>query len=234
LSTAGTLVIDWAKNRDGFVMDTFPKEIKVDYPLTADKFGKEDLQVKEEALKQILEREYSVEFQEAGEEPQDSSEQVDWDKIEYHLYKDLRAEHPDKSEAEIEQAIGYALLQSDNQWERAAVHFKKAVELDPRLYFSWYNLGLINADTEEGYDYFKKATEAKPDYPPPYYWMAYYRCRNREDKKAIPLFQKYLEVAKGDKNEDRRIKTATEVLQDLLVGREGKNLSMMRRPTGKE
>ncbi len=166
--------------------------------------------------------------------PQDSSEQVDWDKIEYHLYKDSRAQHPDKSEAEIEQAIGYALLQSDNQWERATVHFKKAVELDPKLHFSWYSLGLINADTEQGYNYFKKATEAKPDYPPPYYWMAYYRCRNREDRKAIPLFQKYLEVAKGDKNEDSRIEVATEVLKDLLAGREGKNLSMMRRPTSKE
>ncbi|MDP2923318.1 MAG: hypothetical protein Q8O30_06340 [Candidatus Omnitrophota bacterium] len=160
----------------------------------------------------------------------EEQQQVDWDKIEKALYEELKATS-DKSDAEIHQAIGYSLLRSENQWERATVHFKKAVGLDPKLYFSWYNLGMINADTEEGYNYFKKATEAKPDFPSSYYWMAYYRCRNREDKKAIPLFQKYIEVAKGDKQEAGRIGVAEEVLQDLLAGKEGKSLSMMRRPS---
>ena len=163
----------------------------------------------------------------------DSKENVDWDKIEHRLYPDLKAKYPDKSEAEIEQTIGHALLYSDNQWERATVHFKKALGLNPKLYLSWYNLGLIYPDSEEGYNYFKKATEAKPDFSTPYYWMAYYRCRNREDKKAIPLFKKYIELAKGDPQEEGRLKVAKEVLSDLLAGKEGKNLSMMRRPTVK-
>jgi len=127
--------------------------------------------------------------------------------------------------------MGYWLLKSDNQWERAVVHFKKAVELDSKLHMSWYNLGLIYIDSEEGYNYFKKATEANPKFAVPYYWMAYYRCRYREDKKAIPLFQKYLDVAnKGDKEESGRIRVAKEALEDLLAGREGKELSMMRKP----
>jgi Tfp pilus assembly protein PilF len=159
---------------------------------------------------------------------QDSDKQVDLDKLERYLYQDLRTEHPDKNEAEIEEAIGYAFLHSENQRERATVHFKKAVELDPKLHFSWYNLGLIYVDTEEGYNYFQKATEAKPDFPPPYYWMAHYRCRNREDKEAIPLFQKYLEVAKDDEQETGRVEIVQEVLQDLLTGKEGPNLRMMR------
>jgi hypothetical protein len=61
------------------------------------------------------------------------------------------------------------------------------------------------------------------------YWMAYYKCRIREDEKAMPLFEKYLGVAKGLHSEEARIKTATEVLQDLKEGKEGKSLSMMRR-----
>lgn len=161
---------------------------------------------------------------------QDNNKHVDWDKIEYHLYQDLKAEHPEKSEAEIEQAIGGALLESGNQWEKSTVHLKKAVELDPKLYLSWYWLGLINLDTEEGYNYFKKTTEAKPDFPTPYYWMAYYRCRNKEDKKATSLFKKYLEVARGNEEETGRIMLAEEVLQDLLAGREGNKLKCMRRP----
>jgi Tetratricopeptide repeat. len=60
---------------------------------------------------------------------------INWDKIEYYLYRELRSENPDKSEAEIERAVGYGLL-SENQWERAIVHFKKALELDPTLFFS--------------------------------------------------------------------------------------------------
>ncbi|MDD5583848.1 MAG: hypothetical protein PHV55_02160 [Candidatus Omnitrophica bacterium] len=162
---------------------------------------------------------------------QENEEKVDWDKIEYHLARDLKAKFPDKSEAELEQAIGGALLQVDNQWERATVHFKKAVQLDSGLYFAWYNLGLINIDTKEGYNYFKKAIESNPGFANPYYWMAYYRCRNREDKKAIPLFQKYLEVARNNEAEAGRVKIAEEVLQDLLAGREGNSLNMMRRPS---
>jgi len=158
-------------------------------------------------------------------------EKVDWDKIEDRLFKDLKKSGI--SDAEIHQAIGYAILEADNQWERATVHFKNAVALDPALYFSWYNLGLIHVDTEEGDNYFKKATEAKPDFPTAYYWMAYYRCRNREDKKAITIFEKYLEVAEAESDpiEVGRVRVAKKVLEELYSGIEGKNLSMMRRPS---
>lgn len=45
------------------------------------------------------------------------------------------------------------------------------------------------------------------------------------------MFEKYLEVAgmEKDSQEEGRIKVAEEVLQDLLAGREGQSLSMMRR-----
>lgn len=141
------------------------------------------------------------------------------------------------NEAETEQASGFALLKADNQWKKAVTHLKKAVELDPKLYLAWYNLGVIyvsNVGVKEGFGYFQKAVEANPDFPTAYYWMAYCRCRDREDKEAIPLFEKFLEVAKGNKKEASRIKVAEEVLEDLRAGTEGKTLKMMRKPVGKE
>lgn len=164
--------------------------------------------------------------------PQDSNEKVDWDKIEYHLFKDLK--ESGRSDAEIHQAIGYTLLETNNKWERATVHFKKALELDSTLYLSWYNLGLLYMDTEEGNEYFKKAIEANPSFPPAYYWIAYCYCRSRKDKEAIPVFEKYLEVAEGDSNEVDRVRVAKKVLQELHSGIEGKNLSMMRRHLGEK
>lgn len=164
---------------------------------------------------------------------QADNEKVDWDKFEYYLYRELKAQHPDESEAGILQAVGYTILKSNNRWERAMIYFKKAVELDPKLYFSWYNLGLINIDTEEGYGYFEKTTEVNPNFPASYYWMAYYCCKKREDKKALSLFRKYLEIADGNKDEEGRIKIAEEVLKELLSGKEGENLNAIR-PSGEK
>ena len=157
-------------------------------------------------------------------------ERVDWDKIEQRLFKELK-EQGGKSDAEIHQVIGYGLLKTDSPWERAAAHFKKAIELDPKLYQSWYNLGIIHMDTEEGDEYFKKSIEINPLYSPPYYWLAYSYCRSRKDKKAIPVFEKYLEVAEGDPDEVDRVRVAKKVLKELYSGVESKNLSMMRRPS---
>ena len=160
---------------------------------------------------------------------EDSKKNVDWDKIDARLFATIKQE-TGESNAEIYQAMGLTHQKQEN-WDRAEKYFKKAVELNPKLQWSWYNLALLYTDTEEGYNYNKKATEANPKFPIPYYWMAYYRCRNREDKKAIPLFKKYLEVAEAEKDpqEEGRIKVAKKVLAELLVGKEGQNLSMMRR-----
>jgi len=163
-------------------------------------------------------------------QPKEDDKKVDWDKIEYYLYQDTKAENPDKSDAEIHQAIGYALLKSDNQWERAIAHFKKALEMDPNLYFSWYNLGLIYADEEEGRNYFRKCIEVKPDLAPAYYWLGYSLCRQRRDKEALLIFEKYLEVAKDDSQEEERFEFASKLVKELRVGKEGKNLKMIRIP----
>jgi len=152
--------------------------------------------------------------------------------IDSRLFETIRKEY-NKSEAETLQVIALTHLEL-KRWNRADYYFRKALQLNPKLYMSWYNLGFLYIDTEKGYNYFKKATIVKPDFSTPYYWMAYYRCRNREDKKAIPLFEKYIELAIGDKEEAGRVKVAKEVLADLKAGREGQSLSMMRRLTEEE
>jgi len=131
--------------------------------------------------------------------------------------------------SDIHEKIGLVLLGGpNNQWERATVHFKKAVKWDPERYLSWYNLALIYIGTEEGNGYFRKTIEAKPDFPPPYYWLAYSHCRNRRDEEAAPLFEKYLEVAKRGPVEEGRSNVAQEVLEDLHSGNEGMSLKMIR------
>lgn len=161
---------------------------------------------------------------------QSKNDNVDWDKIEYHLYQDLRNKYPNKSEAEIEEAIGHGLLHSDNWRERATVHFKKALELNPNLYISWYNLGLIYADEEEGRGYFRKAIKVKPDFAPPYYWLGYSLCREKRDEEALPVFEKYLKIAKGDPQEKDRFEFASSLIEELCSGKEGESLKMIRRP----
>lgn len=153
-----------------------------------------------------------------------------WLLNDYELFSALKQQDASKSDAEIYQEIGLTNFEKNNT-NRAKQYLKKAVELDPKLYWSWYNLGILYIDTKEGYNYFKKATEVEPKFPTPYYWMAYYHCRNKEDAKAVPLFKKYIELAEGDSEEEGRLKFAKEVLADLLSGKNGQSLSIMRRLT---
>ena len=152
---------------------------------------------------------------------------VDLDKVDSQLFNDIKRETR-KDDAEIYQALGMFYLKQGN-WDRSINNFKRATSLNPNLYLSWYNLGLLHLDTEEGYGYFKKAIEANSAYPPHYYWLAYSYCREKRDKEAIPIFEKYLEVAKDDSNESGRYEYAREVLKELILGTEGENLSKTRR-----
>lgn len=163
------------------------------------------------------------------------NDQVDWDKKETEFLEALKATQDDNSDAQLHQVMGYWLLESDNQWERATVHFEKAVELDPALYRSWYGLALIYIDTNEGSEYFRKAIKANSEYPPPYYWLAYDYCRNGKDKEAIPLLEKYLEVATKENSdiESDRSEVAKKVLKELRSGKDGEELKKIRLQSNK-
>ena len=158
---------------------------------------------------------------------QTADEELNWDEIDYSLFQALK-EGSGQSDAEIYQALGSNHVKHGN-WERAAVYFKKAVSLDPELYWSWYNLGLLHIDTEAGNKYLKKAIEAKPDYPPPHYWLAYTYCKSRKDREAIKIFKEYLQLAEGVPSEDDRYKKARRILAELFSGREGLELWKIRK-----
>jgi len=147
------------------------------------------------------------------------------------LFNDFKSN--DKDDAVLFQTIGLDYCKQKD-WAKAEVYLSKAVKLNPKLYLSWYCLGLLNIDNQKGYNYLEKSVEVKANFPIPYYWMAYYHCRIREDQKAIPLFRKYIKLAKGKPGEEDRLKAAKEVLQELLNGKEGKALTMIRKPSEKE
>jgi tetratricopeptide (TPR) repeat protein len=154
------------------------------------------------------------------------------DSMEEELYSSIKEQGQGHSEAEIEQTMGVGLLDADNQWKRAEKHFKKAINLDPKLYWSWYNLGLIYIDSEVGMEYFRKAIETKPDYAPPYYWLAYNYARDGKFNEAFPTWEKYLKVAKSGsnkeiKNEKERIKFATEAVKEIRSGKQGEELEII-------
>lgn len=153
---------------------------------------------------------------------------VDWSKIEQRMYNDLMTQGG-KSEAEIEEAIGHAFLMLDNHWERATVHLKRAVELDPKRYMAWYDLGLIYMGSKEGTEYLRKSTEANPSFAPSFYWLGYNACRVGHDKDAMVAFEKYLQVAQGAE-ESGRINVATKILAELRSGKPGAEVEKIRLP----
>jgi hypothetical protein len=56
------LAIDWAKNRKGFILGSYPMNVDFDYIKEYENIDEQNLQLSEEVLKEILKREYSVIF----------------------------------------------------------------------------------------------------------------------------------------------------------------------------
>jgi len=54
------LIIDWAANREGFVLQRYPIDVDFDYFKEDENQDKQDLKLNPEALKELLQREYSV------------------------------------------------------------------------------------------------------------------------------------------------------------------------------
>lgn len=133
----------------------------------------------------------------------------------------------DKDKAKVFQTMGMDYL-SQRELMQAQTYLKKALKLDHTLYKSWFCLGLLNMDSQDGYDYLQKSIECKPDFVTPYYWMAYYQCRLGQDQKAIALFRKYIELAKNEPGEDERLSSAKQVLKELLSGKDGELLKTIR------
>lgn len=155
---------------------------------------------------------------------------VDWQKFEDSVWVKMQAKG--MGEAEFHQGLAYSYITKEfgNQSGRAIDHFKKAVELDPNLYLSWYTLGLYFVEEEKGQEYFQKAIEADPNYAPPYYWLGYLYCQVRKDDQALSFFEKYLElVQQDDLKEARRIPAVMKIVEELRSGTDGEFLKTLRK-----
>jgi len=171
------------------------------------------------------------------EKAKERDKELAWNKIEQPLYAALgkQGDYSFEAMAENEETVGHALmvmdsqLAPDNQWERAAIHLRRAGNFDEKRFMAFYDLGLIFIDTEEGDEYFRKAIKANPDYAPSYYWLAYDQVRAGRDEEGMKIFEQYLKVAKGEE-EEGRIKVAKAVLSELRSGKPGPEVAKMRRP----
>jgi len=152
---------------------------------------------------------------------------VDWTKNEQLMHDSLKKARPLASEAEIEEVLGHTLLSANNQWQRAEVHLKRALQLDPKRCLAAYDLGLVYIDTPEGIVYFKKAVEADPTFSAPLYWLACASVRSGNDSGAVHYFERYIAVARGEE-EEARIETAKAVLAELRTGQLGPAVERLR------
>ena len=140
-------------------------------------------------------------------------------------------ENPEWHEALGHLLLGAGVEVDEKTAEEAELHLRRAVELDPTLYWAWYDLAILHMDTEEGNQYLKNAIAANPKFPEPYYWLAYTYARNRRDTEAIPVFERYLQMTQGNPSEDGRMEVAGKLLTELRTGIEGEELRKVRRPT---
>jgi len=140
---------------------------------------------------------------------------VNWDKQDSQLFEELKKEHK-LEDAQAYELLGRAYLHQDF-WEKASICFERAAQLNPKLYLSWYNLGLINIDNPELF--FKKAIEANPKFAPPYYWLAMYYKQCGKEVESIEYFDRYLKVVdRNDPQEKSRIKVAEDAVKGVKNG----------------
>lgn len=144
------------------------------------------------------------------------------DKLEFRLFQDLKAEYK-LTDAQTYELLGRTYLHQD-KWEKAVIFFDKAVQLNPKLYLSWYNLGLINMDNSEFF--FKKAIEANSKFAPSYYWLALYYHKHGRAAESVEHFEGYLKVVdKNEPIEKDRIKAAGNFIKEIKAENTSHNIT---------
>jgi tetratricopeptide (TPR) repeat protein len=133
---------------------------------------------------------------------QEVGDMAAWDKVDAQFLKRVKAETGGKMSADVYQKLGLSYFRQD-MFDRAFLYFNAAVQSNPRLYWSWYYLGLLNL--EDAGTYFEKAIQANNRFAPAYYWLGRYHMRKENNALAIKTFEDYLRVADADPNEQGRI-----------------------------
>ena len=130
------------------------------------------------------------------------------------LFKQLKAETK-KDDAQIYQSIGFGYFQQE-KFDRAMFYFQRAVRLNPKLFWSWYYMGLMNLSDPE--TYFKNAIQANKQFAPARYWLARYYCKAQKTKDSLQTFDDYLRLAQGDPNEESRMAVARHFVEMMKSG----------------
>ena len=117
--------------------------------------------------------------------------------------------------ASLYQTLGFSYFRQEN-FDRAFLYFNAAVQVNPRLYWSWYYMGLL--DPEDAETYFKKAIVANQEFAPAYYWLGRHYGKRGMFREAIRAFERYLKNAWSDPNENARTDEVREFLRKLRQG----------------
>lgn len=143
-----------------------------------------------------------------------TADESDLDRIDNFLMKKMKAESG-KDDPQIYQELGLVYFQQEN-FDRSFVYFSKAVALNPRAWWAWYYLGLLNIGEPE--EYFKKAIQVNPRFAPPYYWLGNYYCKKKNIRESRKFFEDYIRIAKNDPAEAPRIRTAERFIELMKRG----------------
>lgn len=131
--------------------------------------------------------------------------------VDAKLLKKLRAQ-TGRDNAQLYQKLGFSYFKQE-EFDRAFLYFNAAVQLNPKLYWSWYYLGLLNLEDAE--TYFEKAISANVRFAPAYYWLAKTYEKKGEKAEALKALNDYLKVAGSNPEEAKRVQEAKEMLSRL-------------------
>jgi len=123
------------------------------------------------------------------------------------------------------QAQEYRQLGLDAQklgnYDLALSYYKKAIELDPKLYIAYNDIGIIyeaKGDLEQAEGYYKKALLIKPDYLSPYTNLAFLYENKGDYKKAAKYWRQRARL--GDTDDPWTKKAKARLLDIGLIDEE--------------
>lgn len=104
----------------------------------------------------------------------------------------LEALRADPNAASLHNELG-ALLVQKNFPKDAAREFERAVDLDPKLFAAWYNLGLVRSslnDHDGAHNAYEKTVDLKPGHPQALFQLGLTAEKNRNVEKAVGYYAK--------------------------------------------
>jgi tetratricopeptide (TPR) repeat protein len=93
--------------------------------------------------------------------------------------------------------LGWAYY-NKGQYRTSLLHYKKAVEVNPKFAMAYNNMGLTLTklgETDEAVKSFETAAELVPDFPEPHYNLGILLMRKKDKAGALKAFERVVELA---------------------------------------